>query len=278
MRTASHLVNLLAAGALLGATAACSSDLATRPTAAGGGSNGGTVATAPVALRLNASSTSSAGTTATGSLSGSFDMGGFGDFGDGMGHHWRGWPGRVRPSMVDSLIVTVSKVEVLVATPDSENAADSAADSARVDSMAHHGDDDGDDWEQTEWGWTSLDIVGSGVLDLVHLPDSTTAGLTVASGTLPPGTYRHVRLFVTTPMIYFDSTFVTPAGDTLKGGVGYPVVIPSADSTGAAIRTDESFTVPTGGGNVSLYFDRDDTVRHIVITGNGTIIVPPVMH
>jgi Domain of unknown function (DUF4382) len=271
MRTASHLVNLLAAGALLGAAAACSSDLAMRP--------GSSAATAPVAFSLASSSSSgSASSAMTGSLSGGFDRGGgFGDFGDGMGHHWMGWPGRVRPSMVDSLIVTVSKVEVLVATPDSENAADSAADSARVDSMAHHGDDDGDDWEQSERDWTSLDIVGSGVLDLVHLPDSATVGLTVASGMLPPGTYRHVRLFVTQPMIYFDTTFVTPAGDTLQAGVGYPVIIPSADSTGAAIRTDESFTVPTGGGNVSLYFDRDDTVRHIVITGDGKIVVPPVI-
>ena len=265
MRTGTYLVNVLAAAALIGAAAACSSDL-TKP-------NGGV----PVAFSLAASS--STGTTSgtwTGSLTGNFDMGGsFGDFGDGDGHHWMGWPGRVRPSQVDSLIVTVTKVEVLTAMSDSENAADSGADSAKADSGK--GDDDGEDFEEKEFGWTTLSVVGSGTLDLVHLPDSASAGLMVASGSLPAGKYKHVRLFVTNPMIFFDSTIVTPQGDTLKPGVGYPVVIPSADSTGAAIRTDESFTVPSGGGNVSLFFDKDDTVRHIVITGDGKILIPPVI-
>jgi hypothetical protein len=35
--------------------------------------------------------------------------------------------------------------------------------------------------------------------------------------------------------------------------------------------------VPAVGDTVSLYFDRDDTVRHIIITGDGKIIVPPIM-
>ncbi len=270
MRTKTYLVNVLAAAALIGATAACSSDLTTPQ---------GSV---PVAFSLAASS--STGTTGgttfgswTGSLTGNFGIGGsFGDFGDGDGHHWTGWPGMVRPSEVDSLIVTVTKVEVLTAMSDSENAADSAADSAKADS-GRMGDDDGEDFEEREAGWTTLNIVGSGVLDLVHLPDSGSAGLTVASGSLPAGRYRHVRLFVTNPMVFFDSTIVTPQGDTLKAGVGYPVTIPSADSTGAAIRTDESFTVPSGGGNVSLVFDKDDTIRHIVITGDGKILIPPVI-
>lgn len=273
MRTTSYLVHALAATALLGATAACSSDLATRPTTSGGAA----AATAPVAFSLAAAPTSAGiAATMTGMLAGNFgDPSGYGWFGDGDGHHWHGWPGRVRPSDVDSLIVTVSKVEVLTALSDSETAADSAADSVSADSG--HGDDDHDDFEEREFGWTSLAIVGSGTLDLAHLPDSASAGLTVASGALPPGRYRHVRLFVTNPQIFFDSTIVTPAGDTLQAGVGYPVVFPSADSTGAAIKTDQSFTVPTGGGNVPLYFDRDDTVRHIIITGDGKIVVPPVI-
>ncbi len=268
MRTSSHLVNILAAAALLGAAAACSSDRAMRPASGG----------APVALSLAAApaSASIAGTMA-GILVGDFgDTAGFGQFSDGDGHQWMGWPGRVRPSEVDSLIGTVTKVEVLTAMSDSENAADSAADSAKADS-GRGDDDENDDFEEREFGWTSLSIVGSGVLDFVHLPDSAQAGLTVASGTLPPGTYRHVRLFVTGATIYFDTTLVTPAGDTLKKGVGYPVIFPSADSTGAVIKTDEPFTVPSGGGNVQLFFDKDDTIRRIVLTGDGKIIVPPVI-
>jgi len=55
-----------------------------------------------------------------------------------------------------------------------------------------------------------------------------------ATGTLLPGRYKHVRLFVTDATIFLNTQIVTPAGDTLKTGVGIPVKIPSADSTGAA--------------------------------------------
>jgi Domain of unknown function (DUF4382) len=276
MRRPSSLILTLAALAGLAAAAACSADLATKPSSLAAGM-------APVTLRLASTAAPTAGTAA--SLSSDFSgpwsgggSSGFGDFGDGMGHHWRGWWGWMHRPAVDSLIVTVTKVEVLAAIPDTEDAADSVADSVAASSGRHGDDDDGPfDWEQREFGWTDLAISGSGHLDLIHLPDSTAAGLTVASGSLPEGTYRHVRLFVTSPMIYFDSTIVTPAGDTLQAGVGYPVVIPSCDSTGAAIRTDEPFVVPAGGGDVQLYFDADDTVRHIIITGSGTIIVPPVI-
>jgi hypothetical protein len=207
---------------------------------------------------------------------GGFDgPGGFGDFGDGMGHHWRGWWGWMRAHNVDSLIVTATKLEVLTALPDTEDTADAAADTAGTNGAAWQGDDD-HNWEQREFGWTELEVVGDGHLDLIHLPDSASGGLPIATGTLPAGTYRHVRLFITDPMIYFDSLIVTPAGDTLQPDVGYPVVFPSADSTGAVFKTDDPFVVPDTGGTVAMVFDRDDTVRHIIITGDGTIIVPPI--
>ena len=269
MRRLAHGIPFAAGLALLAGAAACSKDAAS--TAAGpGGSGGSGAVTAPLSVRL--ASSSSASTTAganiyTGILSGGFSGGGgFGDWGDGDGHHWRGWWGWARTRDVDSLIVTVTKLEVLAALPDSDSTADStAADSAR-----------GHDWSEREWGWVQLPI-DSAHLDLIHLPDSAAAGIPVATGMLPAGRYRHVRLFSVNPLIYFDSTLVTPAGDTLEGGVGYPVIFPSADSTGAVFRTDDPFVVPAAGDTVSLYFDRDDTVRHIIITADGKIIVPPVM-
>ncbi len=192
--------------------------------------------------------------------------------------------GRVRLSQIDSLIVTVTKVEVRVPAPDNggEDKADSAeakADSAEAKAdTAHRGDDQGEDeHENDEVGWDSLGVTGGGHLNLVKLPDSAKAGIQVASGTLPPGTYRHVRIFVTGPMIFFNAPIITPTGDTLKAGVGYPVKIPSADSTGAAIKTDESFTVPMGGGTVPLFFDPGDTIRHVRVTGDGKIIIPPTI-
>lgn len=265
---------LLALGSLV-ATAgvvACSHEAAMTAAQAGG---------APVTMSLVSASTSStspglAGAT-TSMLTGNFGGGqGFGDFGDGMGRHWRGWWGWMRARDIDSLIVTVSKVEVLAALPDTEDAADSAADTANAGS--HHGDNDADDsteFEQHEFGWVQLDTAGGTHLDLVHLPDSTGPALLVASGTLPAGSYRRVRLFLTNPLIYFDSLLVTPAGDSLKPDTGYAVTFPFADSTGAIFKTDDPFVVAAAGDTVQMVFDRDDTVHHIIITGNGTIIVPP---
>lgn len=265
---------LLAFGALaaFGVAAACSRDGGTGPATANG---------ARVLMRLAAGSSSTAlggvAGAATSILTGDFGGGnsGYGDFGDGMGHHWRGWWGWTRTRDVDSLIVTVTKVQVLTALSDSENAVDSVADSLAADSAHHGDDDDAHDFEQREFGWTDLAVAGSGHLDLVHLPDSTSAGLPVAAGTLPAGSYRHVRLFVTNPLIYFDSLIVTPAGDSLKPDTGYTVTFPSADSTGAIFKTDDPFVVAAAGDTVQMVFDRDDTVRHIIITGDGKIIVPP---
>lgn len=198
---------------------------------------------------------------------------------DGDSGRGTGMFGRISKADVDSLTVDVTKVEVLQVNPDSENAADSAAE-AKADSGKGKGEDNDadDDHENDERTWVSLNVTAGGHLNLLKLPDSASAGLTIATGTLPPGTYKHVRLFATNAMIFLNTQIVTPAGDTLKAGIGIPVKIPSADSTGAVIKTDERFTVPNGGGTVQLFFDGDDTIRHIVVTGNGTIIVPPVIH
>ena len=271
MRIGSCFVNILAAAAVLGATAGCSSDLATRPST----SSPSTADRAPVTFSLaQASASSGAAASITSILSGDFGgPGGYGDFGDGVGHHWRGWWGWLRPRDVDSLVVTVSKVEVLAALPDSEDAGDSLADSVAAGSAGPRADHDDD--EQREYGWVQLDTAGGTHLDLLHLPDSTGPALLVASGALPAGSYRHVRLFLTNPLIYFDSMLVTPAGDSLKPDTGYAVTFPATDSTGAIFKTDDPFVVPAAGDTVQMVFDRDDTVHHIIITGSGTIIVPP---
>lgn len=250
--------NLFALGGLcLLAAAGCSRDM----TSAAGSSQKGQV---PVTVRLASAAMPQAGVP----------VAPLADGGWGGGGRDQDEFGRVHRSDVDSLIVTVTKVEVRVPLADVEDQADEAAETNSDNAKA--GDDD-DDHEQDEVGWDTLDIVGGGHLDLIHLPTDAGSGLTVASGTLPPGTYRHVRVFVTGPMIFFNTPIVTPTGDTLKKDVGYPVIITSADATGAAIKTDESFTVPTGGGNVPLFFDADDTIRHVRVTGDGKIIIPPTI-
>lgn len=187
--------------------------------------------------------------------------------------------GRIHRADIDSLTLDVTKVEVLEVNPDSENAADSAAE-AKADSGKgrHEDEDDRDDHENDERTWVSLDVTAGGHLNLLSLPDSAKDGLTIATGTLPAGTYKHVRLFATNAMIFLKNQIVTPTGDTLPAGVGIPVKIPSADSTGALIKTDERFTVTDGSSTVQLFFDEDDSIRGVVVTGNGKIILRPVIH
>ncbi|HXY68341.1 MAG TPA: DUF4382 domain-containing protein [Gemmatimonadales bacterium] len=265
---------------LLVAAAACSKDASS---GTGPGGIGGAASKAPVAFLVNATATSTAtaGSPVAGILAkDNGPGGGEGDFGDGDGHHWHGWWGWMRTRDVDSLVVSVTKLEVFGDT-DTENAADSLADSVSADSAhkANGGDDDDgpNGWEEHERGWITI-AVDSAHLDLIHLPDSAAAGIKIATGKLPAGTYRHVRLFIINPTIYFDSTIVAPNGDTLKAHTGYPVTFPNADSTGATFRTDDPFTVAAVGDTVPLFFDRDDTVRHIIITGDGKIVVLPSFH
>ncbi len=262
---------LLAAGVgLFAVAAACSHDLT--PTAT------------PGAVRASVALVQSNSTSPAASV-----LGLLADEGD-SGHTGMGFHGRINLADVDSLTVNVTKVEVHVEVPDTENAADSAAekngDDERCEELREHDSmpadtacarSGGEDHENDEATWVKLDVTAGGHVNLLKLPDSASAGITIATGTLAPGTYKHVRLFVTDALIYLKNQIVTPTGDTLKAGVAIPVKIPSADSTGAAIKTDQSFTVPTGGGSVKLVFDADDTVRHIVVTGDGTIILQPVL-
>ncbi len=258
MRTSYGTMLGLGGVALVAALAACSRDLAMSTT----GSPGAVPAT--MSLQMGSGASVFAPASSSGPMASDSDE----------NHNPMNFL-RLRDSDVDSLTVNVTKVEVLAASPDTENAADSAAE-AKADSGRHEDEDD-NDHEEDERTWVTLDVTGGGHLNLLMLPDSASAGIAFASGTLAPGTYKHVRIFVTDPMLFLKHQIVTPAGDTLKAGVGLTVKIPSADSTGAAIKTDERFTVPTGGGTIKLFFDRDDTIRHIVVTGNGTIIVPPVI-
>jgi hypothetical protein len=199
--------------------------------------------------------------------------------GDDWDRHGRFFFGRIHRADIDSLTLDVTKVEVLQVNPDSENAADSAAEAAADSGKGWHEDgDDRDDHENDERTWVALDVTAGGHLNLLSLPESASAGLTIATGTLPPGTYRHVRLFATKPMIFLKNQIVTPTGDTLKAGVGIPVLIPSADSTGALIKTDERFTLTSGSTSVQLFFDEDDSIRGVVLTGNGKILLRPVIH
>ncbi|UCF39735.1 MAG: DUF4382 domain-containing protein [Gemmatimonadota bacterium] len=181
--------------------------------------------------------------------------------------------GPIDPSLVDSLMVTVTRVEVLPDPQQFEFGEKFAWGGPNTGQGGHgqhrfgKGTYDGD--------WYSLDVVGNGRIDLMHLPAEADNGLIVAAGEIPPGVYSHVRLFVSDAMIWFNTIIERPNGVRFEPEVGYTVVIPSVEETG--IKTHVDFEVPDGGSEIVLVFDTENMMARAVATGSGEIIVAPVL-
>jgi hypothetical protein len=206
-----------------------------------------------------------------------------------------GRPGLIRRSMVDSLIVTVTQVDVL---PESLLAHRHAGEDwgHRDGGPGRHGEGFGPfgphgvrdslrlrdstqlrdslGWGHLSEDWYTLDVSGSGHLDLMHLPTDSGSGLVLAVGTVPAGAYAGARLLVSTATIYFDTTF-TVGTVTYVPGTGYPVTIPSGPQVG--IRTRAGFTIAEGAAEVQLLFDPEATIRGAIVTRSGDIILAPPM-
>ena len=223
-----------------------------------------------------------------------------------------GPPGPIDPAKVDSLIVMVDSVEVL---PDSLLAhrhrgepwgppgADSEVERMGGGPLGPGGHHDGDGrhfpfgegglrdslrlrdstmlrdslgWGHLDEDWYTLAVSGSGHLDLMHLPTDTASGLLLAVGTVPAGSYRGARLFVSDARIYFNAVIASrDSAVTFKPDTGYTVTIPSGEHAG--IRTRAGFTIPEGATDVVLIFDIGATVRHAVALHDGRILIVPVL-
>jgi hypothetical protein len=217
-----------------------------------------------------------------------------------------GPPGMIRSSAVDSLVVAVTSVEVLpesllarrhpgepwggrdggpggmmpppgMGGPGGRHGPGpfgqgGLRDSLRMrDSMMLR---DSLGWGHLREDWYSLDVTGSGHLDLMHLPSESTSGLVLAVGTVPAGAYAGARVIVSTATVWFDTTF-TVGGTTFVPGTGYIVTIPSGPETG--IRTRAGFTIAEGASEVQLLFDAQEMVRGLLVTPSGAILLTPPM-
>jgi len=215
-----------------------------------------------------------------------------------------GPPGMIPPGTVDSLVVAVTAVEVL---PESLLARRHAGepwggrgepggfppvppgfagrpegrgpfgphgmrDSLRMRDSTMLRDSLG--WGRLSEDWYTLDVSGSGHLDLMHLPADTGSGLLLAVGTVPAGAYAGARLIVSTATIWFDTT-LTIGATTFVPGTGYIVTIPSGPETG--IRTHAGFTIAEGATEVQLLFDPQQMVRGLLVTPSGEIVLTPPM-
>ena len=124
-------------------------------------------------------------------------------------------------------------------------------------------------------GWTRVNLAPVR-LNLLALP-TVAAGAPIVLGTAPvdPGSCR-VRLFVSTPTIRFNRS-IRVGHARFEPGVDYgmDLRIPSGEESG--LRAGGECSVPAGGTAVTLLFEEGATVRRIVVTGSGAILVTPVV-
>ena len=122
---------------------------------------------------------------------------------------------------------------------------------------------------QTSGGWQTVNFAAPLALDLVtDLANPIDLGsVTVESGSC------NVRLFVTDPMITFSEDVVF-GQHTVAAGT-YPVRIPSGDNTG--LKADGACDA-TDAAHVMLAFDVGASIGTVVATGNGDIMLTPVIH
>jgi len=130
------------------------------------------------------------------------------------------------------------------------------------------------------WGskpnhWYSLAVVGNGRIDLLHLPP---AGITLASGNVPPGEYDGARLIVNDAFIWFNTAVTANDSSVLQPDVAYPVWLPRRRGGQMGIMTSSGFTIPDSGGDVQLLFDASSLVRGVIAVDSGKVLLKPVMH
>lgn len=167
--------------------------------------------------------------------------------------------GRVPRENVVSLTVTVTGVALL---PQCEEPGEGSGDG------------------ECEDLWKPLDLVleegMTGVtLDLMALPSEDASPLLLAAADVPHGEYHKVRLFISDAFVEFAEDFTVGQYDFLGGDL-IPVEIPSSQNSG--IKADIDLVVVEGNvENVALLFDADATFRHVVGTGSGRVLMPPVL-
>lgn len=133
--------------------------------------------------------------------------------------------------------------------------------------------------ETVESAWQSLTLETPATLDLMALPTESSGSIAIASGLVPAGAYRKVRLLTTGGEIVFKGPISLGGAITFDGGTPYTVTIPSGAQTG--LKTDITFEVTAnqdGTTNAAyLVFDPGTTFLNVTTTGAGAVVLNPVL-
>lgn len=161
--------------------------------------------------------------------------------------------GSLDPDTIESLTVTVPEIEFLQGAI-GDNSPDSS--------------------------WVSLTLPTPVEVDLMALPVEGASPIVLASGSLPVGDYRNVRLYVTEASIVFTGPITLGDGAaSYEGGITYTVTVPSGTETG--IKTDATFTVTadeTGTPlDVDLLFEPAATFQNVTANGADSVMLTPVI-
>jgi len=162
--------------------------------------------------------------------------------------------GAITASMIDSIMVTVTAVEAI-----------------RVET-----DPDSDD-ETGKFVRLDLTELGGVRINLLDLPVDST-GLIIARGELPAGTYNRIRLRIEDGSAEISlNTDVAIGGNSVLAAGTYALEIPSGAQSGIKVQTS-SFTIDDDdGADVTLVFDLNTSIGNVHTTGNGRIIMNPVL-
>jgi hypothetical protein len=135
----------------------------------------------------------------------------------------------------------------------------------------------GDD-ENTESAWQPLGLGSPITIDLMALPAESEGEIILGAGTVAVGTYNKVRLLVSGGEITFNTAIAIGGGEELAAG-SYDVMVPSGAESG--IKSTVFFEVTEGEGGEAnaarLVFEPGTTFLNVTVTGNGEVILNPVL-
>ncbi len=118
--------------------------------------------------------------------------------------------------------------------------------------------------------WVDAGSVNADI-DLMALPAD---GIVIVDGSLPEGSYAKLRFHLTADPTITLSQDLTVGRSTFTAGT-HTLVIPSVDQSGFILNA--GFTVGSNGQDLTVLFDDNATVKKVIATGSGRLMIAPVL-
>ena len=154
--------------------------------------------------------------------------------------------GKIQIDQVDSLFITITSISFLPVLADDDT---------------------------TEASWQAIDLSEPLRIDLMALPAEDDSALVIAEGALPEGDYERMRFLLSNSEIFLNS-MATIGNFAFDPDTEYAVKVPSGSSSG--LKTDLRFNVVADTA-VNLLFASTATFDAVTATGNGNVILSPVL-